>query len=254
MLNVTTTAMQERAARFAGVGYLAIIICGILAEFLIRSTLIEAGDPAETARKIAESESLFRLSIVGDVVMLTFDALVAVALFVVFRTFSPAVAFVSSAFRLLHTAIYGAMLITLFFAWELTTGADYLQGLGVEQSQALGLLFIEAHAYGYALALMFFAIHVVFLGYLVIRSGYMPRVLGYMLIAAAIGYFADGLARTLMTNYAEHEDTFGIVVFGPAFIAELAFTGWLLFKGIRVGSSDRRVSASRQEAGLQPGG
>jgi hypothetical protein len=250
MLN-TSSATQERAARLTGVGYLVIIICGILAEFLIRSTLIEAGNPAETARKIAESETLFRFSLVGDFVMLTFDAIVAVALFIVFRSVSPALALVSSAFRLLHTAIYGATLLTLFLAWQLTAGEGY-EGLGADQAHALGLLFIDAHAYGYALALMFFAVHVIFLGYLVVRSGYLPGVLGFMLMAAATGYLADGIARTVMSSYADYEDLFGIVVFGPAFIAELAFTGWLLFKGIRVGGEESRVTASRA-IGLQPG-
>jgi hypothetical protein len=220
------------AARIAGLGYFAIIVCGILAEFVLRGSLIEAGNPAETARNIAGSESLFRLSILSDVVMLIFDAVVAVALFALFRSVSPALNVASAAFRLLHTAVYGVTILFLFFAVQLATSPEYLSGLTAAQTGALGSLFIEAHAYGYAFALFFFAVHLALLGVLVARSGYVPKVLGLLLVFAALGYLTDGVARTMLSNYADHEAIFGTIVVVPALIGEFTLSAWLVFKGV----------------------
>jgi hypothetical protein len=108
--------------------------------------------------------------------------------------------------------------------------------------------FLEAHATGYSIGLVFFALSILVLGYLIIRSGYIPRLLGILLVVAALGYAADSFAVTLLTNYAEYADLIGTVVFGPALLAELALAVWLVVKGVKLPAASQ-ASERRQVSG-----
>lgn len=224
-------------SRIAGLGYLVIIISGILAEFVLRGGLTAPGDAAATANRIMASESLFRLSIAGDLVMLICDAVVALALYVLLRQVSRNLALLATFFRLVHTAILGANLLNLFFVIFLLGGASYLAGIPSGQLPALAQLFLEAHGIGYTLGLVFFGVHCLILGYLVFKAGFMPRVLGILLVVAGAGYLLDSFVQVLLSNYADFELVFALAVFIPAFVGELTFCLWLLFKGVTTGKT-----------------
>jgi len=223
-----------RAARLAGVGYLIIIVAGIFAEFFVRSSLIVSGDATATANNIMASESLFRIGIAGDLVMLVFDAIVALALYVLLKPVHRSLALMATIFRLIHTAVYGVNLLNLVVVTLLLSGAGYLAAFEAEQLHALVLTFLDAHGIGYAIGLVFFAVHAVLLGYLVVKSGFIPRILGILLLVASAGYIVDSFANVLLANYADYEMILGLTVFVPAVIAELAFALWLLVKGANV--------------------
>jgi hypothetical protein len=225
----TLTTSQRKAARIAGLGYLAIIACGIFAEFIIRGGLIEAGDAGLTAQQIRDAETWFRLSIASDLVMLTFDVVVGIALFVLFRPVSQGMAVLATLLRGIHTAMYGVVLLTLFITLELVNGSG-LTGLEAGQRDALALVFAEAQGYGYTLALVFFGLHLAVVGYLAFKSGYVPAILGVMIMAGSAGYLIDCFAQVLLSNYVDYETLFMAIVFVPAFIAELSLAFWLIVK------------------------
>jgi hypothetical protein len=77
-------------------------------------------------------------------------------------------------------------------------------------------------------------LHCLLLGYLVYKSGYIPKALGVLLALAAIGYFTDCFAQILLTNYAAYKDIFLAIVAVPAITAELSFCVWLLWRGGRL--------------------
>jgi hypothetical protein len=232
-------------ARVAGLGYLIIIASGIFAEFFVRSGLIVPGSAAATAANILASEPLFRAGLASEFVMLSCDVLLALALYVIFREVSRSLALLAAFFRLVHAAIVGVNLLNTYVPLLLLGGADYLGAFGADQLQALALLFLDAHSYGYVIGLVFFAFHCLVLGVLVLRSRYVPRILGVLLLVAAAGYLIDSFSRTLLTNYADYETVLAIVVFVPAFIGELSFALWLLVKGVDVGSVGLRPAVAR---------
>jgi len=241
MPNRIADISAQKAARVAGVGYLIIIIAGIFAELFVRSKLIVPGDAATTANNIMASEWLFRASIVSDLVMLVCDVLVALALYVLLMPVNKNLALLATFFRLVHTAIYGITLLNLSFVLLLLSGVDYLAVFNSDQLHALVLLFLNAHGYGYIIGLVFFGLHCLVLGYLVFKSGYFPRVLGILLIAASIGYLIDSFARFILPNYSDYESIFLLIVAVPAIIGELSFCLWLLLKGINAQQWDNRV-------------
>jgi hypothetical protein len=218
----------------AGLGYLIIIVTGIFAEFFVRSSLIVPGDATATAGNILASEPLFRWGLAAEFIMLASDVLVAMALYVVFREVSRSLALLAAFFRLVHASIVGVNLLNTYVPLLLLSGAPYLMVFDASQLHALVLLFLDAHSYGYVIGLVFFAFHCMLLGYLVLRSGYLPKVFGVLLMIASLGYFVDSAGRTLLSNYSAYEATFTLAVFVPAFVGELSFCLWLLLKGVDV--------------------
>jgi hypothetical protein len=234
MTNRTAEPSLRKTARIAGLLYLMIIVAGIFAEFAVRSNLIVAGDAAATADNIMASEGLFRLGIAGDLIMIMSDVALALVFYVLLKPVSNVLALMAAFFRLAQAATLGINLLNLFFALQLLGGADYLGTLGTDQSNALALMFLDAHATGYRLALVFFGFSILILGYLLVKSDYFPRILGFGMLVAAFGYLIDSSASFLLSNYGDYEAVFSVVVFAPAIIAELSLCLWLLWKGVKV--------------------
>jgi hypothetical protein len=238
----------RKLARAAGLLYLIIVAAGIFAEFIVRQSLIVPGDAAATADNIMASQMLFRAGIAADLVMIMADVALALVFYLLFKPVSNALSLLAAFFRLAQAIILGINLLNLFFALGVLSGADYLAVLGGGQQDALAMLFLNAHAVGYSIGLTFFGINLLILGYLVFKSGYVPRIFGILLIAASLGYLADSFAKVLLPNYAEFQPIFDLVVFTPAFIAELALALWLLLKGVKVEQRESGRSLNRRQA------
>jgi hypothetical protein len=230
---IHTGTSLVRYARAAGVGYLTIIVTGIFAEFAVRTTLRVPGDAAQTAANILGAQLLYRSSLAADFLMLVADVAVALALYVVFRGVSRNLALLAAFFRLTHAAIVGGNLLNVYVPLVLLREGGVRTALGDAQVEALALLHLEAHAYGYAIGLVFFGVYCAILGYLILKSALVPRVLGVLLMVASVGYLTDSFARTLLADYVSYEAVLGMVVLLPAFVAELSFALWLVIKGVR---------------------
>lgn len=216
------------SARTAGLLYLTIIVCGLFAEVGVRSRLIEQGDPTATAANILEHPTLFRAGIAADIVMLLCDVAIAVVLYQLLRPISRTLSLVAAAFRMTQTAVLGLNLLSMFQALRILDDADYLDTFGSDQLDALALLSLDAHRYGYILGLMFFGVSTVVIGAIVRRSGRTPWALAALLVLAGLGYLTDGAMFFMIPGY---DGAASAVVLAPALIAELWFCGWLLVKG-----------------------
>ncbi|MCE7923907.1 MAG: DUF4386 domain-containing protein [Haliscomenobacteraceae bacterium CHB4] len=226
--------INQKTARTAGILYLTIIAAGIFAEFFVRSSLIVSGDAAATAKNIVASESLFRIGIASDTLMIICDVALALVFYVLLKPVNSSLSLMAAFFRLTQAAVLGVNLLMLFFVLQLLNGGEYLAVFGAEQLYALSMIFLEAHGIGYSIGLVFFGVHCFILGYLIAKSGYFPRILGILLMVASLGYLTDSFAKILMSNYKTYETTFALIVFAPAFIAELSMCLWLLLKGVKI--------------------
>ncbi len=214
-INSTSRYDGLRLARLAGLLYIIIFV---------------ANDASATANNIKADETLFRVGIGGQFVVLLSEVILSVLLYVLLAPVNKTLALVAAAARLTMTAIHGLNLLNYFLVLQLLGDAYYLALFDEGQLHALVMLFIDAHAYGFGLGLVFFALHLVVLGYLVFRSSYFPRLLGALLMVAACGYAIDSVAILLLDAYQE---TPPLLVF-PIVIAEVAFPLWLLIKGVRL--------------------
>jgi len=231
----------KATARAAGSLYLVIFIANMFAYFFVGSSLVVPGDAKATANSIMASEPLFRSGIVSYLVVFLSDIGVAVLLYLLLKPVNRTLALVMMVSRLIQTTVHGANLLNQFFPLLLLGGGDYLAGFGPDQVNALVLLFLNAHSYGVLLSEAFFGLSTVLLGYLVYRSSYFPRIVGALLVVASLAYFLDSFGIFLLPSY---EAIIKQVIVAPAIIGEMAFTLWLLIKGVSV--------ERRQERALQP--
>jgi hypothetical protein len=209
--------------------YLLIIVFGIFSEAYIRSGLIVRGDPTATVANILAAKSLFRIGFAADSVMLLSDVAIAVLFYVLLKPVSKTLALTAAAFRLTQAAVLGFNLLNYYAPMLLLGGTEYAAAFEPDQLNAMVMLFLDMHSHGYDLGLLFFGISMLILGRLVIRSGFLPRILGYGLIAAAVVYLAGSLTRFLLPAYSQYIAPVYIV----CLIAELSFCLWLLVKGVR---------------------
>jgi len=239
---------NTKTARIAGMLYLTIILSGIYAQFFVRGSLIVPGDAAATANNIVASESLFRIGIAADLIMILCDVALAGFFYVLLKPVDNGLALLAAFFRLVQAAILGMNLLNLFLALQLVDVAGNLTVFGADQMYAQAMLYLDAHGTGYSLALVFFGIQCLVLGYLIVISGYMPKILGSLLIFAGLGYLIDSFASFLLPSYDVYAEIFALVVFVPALIGELALALWLLWKGVNVEENDKRTSVQTTQA------
>ncbi|NQV80807.1 MAG: DUF4386 domain-containing protein [Alphaproteobacteria bacterium] len=238
MTNTTYAPSPLREARAAGGLYLIIIVCGVFSEAFVRAALVVPGDAAATAGNILASEGLFRVSFAADSIMALSDVGLAVLLYVLLKPVSQTLALMAMAFRLLQTAILGVNLLNHHAALLILNGAGTLSGFDPDQLNALALLSLDVQRHGYALGLLFFGVNSVLVGYLLFESGYMPRVLGVMMVGAGVVYLAGSYLQFLIPSLADG--------FVPAYIvpllAETSLCLWLLVKGVDIPVWHQRIA------------
>lgn len=222
----------NKIAKIAAGGYLVIFISGIFANFFVLESLVVPGDAIATTNNIINSESQFRVGIVSFIIMVIFDVVLTWALYVLFKPVNKNVSLLAAWLRLVNATIFGIALFNLFGVLQLISGADYLLVFDAGQLQAQVMLFISAFNNTWLVGLVFFGIHLFFLGYLIIKSRYVPKVIGLLLIVASFGYLIDSFANFLLPNYADYKDLFMLIVIVPGVIGELSLTIWLLVKGV----------------------
>jgi len=244
MTNRTPEASPLIWGRVFGLTFLLRFIPAIFGNFFVRSSLIVPGDAVTTATNIMASEGLFRAGIASMLIVFVLDVVAILALYVVLKPVNRNLSLLAAFFGLIHVAIVGLNLLTDFFALLLLSGADYLTVFEPDQLYALVLLLLNSHNYGFQLGLFFFSFHLFILGYLVFKSGYLPRILGVLLIVSSIGYLLDSFALTLLPNYADYEEIILMIIFLPNLIGEVALAFWLLIKGVDVEQWEKRALES----------
>jgi hypothetical protein len=232
LTTLTTETSPILKARVAGFLYLIIIVFGISSEVFVRANLIVTGDAAATATNIMASKGLFRIGFAADAIMLMCDVAIAVLFYVLFKHVNKTLSLTAAVFRLTQATILGFNLLNYYAALLLLNGSEYAAAFEGNQLSALATLFLDLHRHGYDLGLLFFGVSNLILGYLVVRSKYVPGVLGYGLMAAAVVYLTGSFTLFLLPDYAAVITPIYIV----PLIAELSFCLWLLFKGVRVPS------------------
>ena len=178
-------------ARIAGFLYLMIIVLGLIAQLFVRDRLIDYNDATTTANNVIASEFLYRLGFGAELIMLVCDTAVAMILYVLFTHVSRELNLLSTFFRLVSICVLAVTALTHYAALPILGDAPYLNAFDTAQLNALALLSIKLHGSGYNISLLFFGVHLVFLGYLIVRSGIVPMVLGILIAVAGVCYITN---------------------------------------------------------------
>jgi hypothetical protein len=219
----------KKTARIAGVLYLAIFVIYPLATS-VRAMLVVPGDAAATAQNVASNESLFRWGMAGESTIFLIEIVLAALLYILLRPVSVSMSLAAAFARASEGVVMAASnLFTSILTLAVVGSAGYLAAFEAEQQQALALLFQSANDYVILIWGLFFALHLVLLGWLVYRSGFFPKIAGVLLVLAGIGYFAQSFGTIVAPNLSEVLSTVVLVLAIPG---ELVFALWLLIKGV----------------------
>ncbi len=225
----------NKTARIAGALYLLLLPLGIFGLLLVRSTLVVPGDVATTAGNIMASESLFRFGIVNALMVQIVNIFVALALYQVLKPVNKTMALLMVIFILLGAPIAMLSEINNFAVLLLLKGAELPFAFTTDQLHALTSFFLDLHEEGINIASIFWGLWLFPMGYLVFKSGFLPRILGILLIIGGFGYLADFFTHALFPNL-------GVTISQFTFLGEVLLPLWLLIKGVNVEEWQKRAA------------
>jgi len=215
-------------ARIAGVLYLITLVAGGFGEFYVPSALIVSGDATATAKNIIASDSLLRLGFASYLVEAMCDIGLTLFLYLLLRPVRQDLALLAAFFRLVSTAVF-AVAELFYFAPSFILGRPgSLQSFSPDQLNALALLSLRFYGYGGGIFMVFYGVPSVLLGYLIFRSGYLPRFLGVLLALSGVAFVIRNFLLVLAPAFASS------LLLLPAPLAALAMTVWLLVWGVDV--------------------
>ena len=219
----------KKQARFAGLLYLLASLIGCFGLIYVPGKLIVRGDATATANHIRASETLFRLGIATELFGFTMFIFVVLALYRLFKGVNEKHALAMAILLLVSIPISLLNVLNDIAALILVSGADFLSVVDKGQLDALAYLFIRLHGQGFVVAQIFWGLWLFPFGILVIRSGFIPRVLGILLFIAGFGNVASSFTSLFPLPYASLVDRFASVLTA----AELPIIFWLLIWGAK---------------------
>jgi Domain of unknown function (DUF4386) len=218
-MNYYDTRSLRGASLIAGLTLALVAVLSAFGNFVAIQPLVTPEDATKTAIDIANSEALFRWGIASLILVAVLDIIVAAALLRLFEPVNRSLSITAAWFRVAYATVYLVAIIQLVVAL----------GLLADPDQALRS--IDAFATIWLVGLILFGVHLLLVGYLAYRSGFMAKVFGVLLVIAGLGYIADGFVAVLVRGPSISIGQF-------TFVGEVALIFWLLIKGTRKDFSD----------------
>jgi hypothetical protein len=232
------SASIQTYARIAGVLFLLSFVAGGFGEVYVPSKLIVSADAAATAMHIRASGSLFRMGFAAYLVEGMCDVALTLILYVLLRPVRKDLALLAAFFGLVGTALFGVAELFYFAALLLLGGANYLKTFSPDQLNSLALLSLKVYGCAGGIFLAFYGVASIVRGYLIFRSGYLPKVLGALLALGGLGFVAKNFALVLAPAYASN------LLLLPLFPAGVSLTIWLLVRGVDVPKWEEKAAAA----------
>ena len=217
----------SKAAIIAGIGLLIMTLTVPFAEFKIIPDLVNPQNASETASNIISNSLLFNTAIFLIFITIVCDIVVAWALYLFFKPVNKNLSLLTAWFRLLYTGVYLVAVTNLIKVFALTKGASYFSANSPEHISELMLFYVKSYKYEWFFGLVLFGIYLILLGYLVLQAEYVPKIMGWLLTIAGLGYI---IGHSKVFLFPQLNTSFSMFTA----LGELVFMFWLLFKGSRI--------------------
>lgn len=231
MVEIENMDVTKRTARTAGLLYLIVVVAGIFSLAYVPSQIIVRDDAAVTASNITAFESLFRLGIVAGLICYTAFLLLPLILYRLLSSVDKGVAALMVAVAVASVPIAFVNELNKFDILSLMNSSDYAQAFTAEQLHAEVMLLLAAHSKGLLVLKIFWGLWLLPFGYLVFKSGFLPRILGLLLMLGCCGYLIDFCGSALFPGYSE--TIIPSLIRKPAALGEIGTCLWLLIVGVR---------------------
>lgn len=221
---------SKNTARLAGLLWVLIAVTTGFSLVYVRPKLIVFADAAATANNILACESLFRAAIASGILGQIFTLFFGLTIFRLFKSVNDKLAMFFLTTLSVGVGVGIVNSLNNLGALVVLGDADYLKAFPREQLNALAMMFLRVNNFGIGLMEIFTALYLFSLGLLIKRSGYLPRILGILLMIGACAFPINTFTKILIPQ------------FHPALIMQLtmilnAFGSpatmlWLLIKGM----------------------
>ncbi len=219
----------QKTARLAGLLYFIYMVCHVLADVIGRSKIIVYGDAAATAQNIMASTGQFQLGFMLDLIAAILFLLTAWALYRLLKPVNEHLALLFLLLNLGGVVIQCASDLFLPASQLLLSGADYAKVFQADQLQALAMSYLYLYKNGFMIAQIFYGAWLLPLGYVVYKSGFLPRILGIVLMIHCCTWLMTSLQFFLFPGFT----AITYVSWPLGFMAEFGLTVWLLIKGAK---------------------
>jgi len=234
-----TLASPQLYARAAGVLYLISIATGMFAELGVREPLVVANDAAATAQNILAHEQMFRWAFAGELVACLGNVPLGLIFYELFKVVNRRAALLVVFFTMVGTAIEGMEMLGHFAPLiYLKNGIEL--GADAHLMQVQAYLALSLQSVGFNVALTFFGCYCFCMGWLVYRSGFMPRFIGVLLWVECVGYLANSFTQFLAPQFSHF--VFQLVLVSG--LAEISLCLWLLIMGVDAAKWRERALAA----------
>ncbi len=230
----------DKAARIAGAVYLSMVLTAPFSLLYVPGKLIVRGNAGATAENILAHETMFRLSIMGELVGQVIFICLGIALYRLLCEVNRPWAWLMVSFVLVSAAVGFLNTLNNIAALLLFRGSDFLAVFDKPQRDALGMLFIRLHTQGIFIDEMFWGLWLFPFGLLVFRSGFLPRFIGVWLMINCFGYVILSVIALFFPAYYGAAFNWS----QPVLFGELAIMLWLLIRGAKVKASPEPVAAA----------
>jgi hypothetical protein len=220
---------NRNPGRFAGLLYVLISIPGIFALIYVPGKLIVDGNATATASNIAAHETLFRLGIAANLISQVLFMWVALALYDLLNGVNRRQAVLMLTLIVVPVPIVLLNELNAIAALILVRGADFLSIFEKPQRDSLAMLFLNLHSYGFDITAIFWGLWLFPLGLLVYWSGFIPRLLGVLLVLNGFTFPVNSFTSLLLPQYENIVSRW----MKPLSFAELLFMFWLLIMGAK---------------------
>ena len=242
-MSLRATSSPQAGARLAGCLYVIVIIAGAYAELGVRGQLVVANDAAATAHNIMTHPLQYRLGFVAELLEILCSVPLAVIFYDLFKVVNEGLIRMAVFLSLVATAIEAVNLLNHLAPLALLSGKSYLDVIPPAELAAQAYLSLNLFELGFAITLVFFGFFCLLLGYLIVRSGFLPWIIGVLLAGEGLCYLANSLAVFLAPQYA----ALVFSVLAVSVIGEISLGLWLLVMGIDVAKWQARAAMARRD-------
>ena len=212
-------------ARTAGVFWLMTALLSTFAVF-VGSKIVVSGDASGTAAGILTHETLFRSGTAANLIATACYVAATLLVYELLKPVNRTVSLLAAFFSLVGCAVGALGCLFDLIPFVLLKGGTYLSVFTVKQLQALAFMFLQVRFQANNIGLVFFGLHCLLVGYLILRSTFLPRVVGSMMVLAGLGWLTF-LFPPLATSLSPYNMM-------PGGLGELMLSLWLIVKSVSV--------------------
>jgi len=222
---------NRSTARMAGLLYLVVVLTGIFSLMYVPFKLIVTENPSQTFHNLVSSETLFRFGIVSGLICYSFFLFLPVVLYKLLKPVNENYAKLMVLLAAVSVPISFINIQNKFAVLSLIKASDYLDGFSTEQIQSQVLFYLDQYDNGILIVSIFWGLWLLPFGYLVFKSGILPKILGVLLMLGCFSYLINFFGHSLIPDYSKMGISSYISL--PASLGEIGTCLWLLIMGAR---------------------